>query len=216
MAANLITLIRLILVFVAVGLFGDNFYVNLAMVALTAIVIWMDALDGYIARKLKISSDFGALFDIVGDRIVENVYWIFFAVVGIIPFWFPMIVLARGFITDSLRSVAFAQGKTPFGSKTMMKSKWTQFLVSSRFSRGFYGISKTVIFIYLGAFLTLKSAMVQFSLLITPNIVAIFGFAGFFLALIVVAMCLIRGFPVLVDGWAYIRGNPQPQVELTA
>ena len=215
MAANLITLIRLILVFAVVGLFGDNFYVNLAMVVLTAIIIWMDALDGYVARKLKTSSDFGALFDIVGDRIVENVYWIFFAVAGVIPFWFPMIVLARGFITDSLRSVAFGKGKTPFGSKTMMKSKWTQFLVSSRFSRGFYGISKTVIFIYLGAFLTLKSAVAQFALPLAPNIVAIFGFAGYILALIVVIMCLIRGFPVLVDGWAYICGNPQPQAEQT-
>jgi hypothetical protein len=31
----------------------------------------------------------------------------------------------------------------------MMQSRWGQFLVSSRFMRGLYGVAKTVIFVYL-------------------------------------------------------------------
>jgi hypothetical protein len=89
MYANLITLIRLFLVFVAVALFNLNFYANVAMFALTIIIIAMDWADGYVARKRNESSDFGALFDIAGDRIVENVLWIYFAIIQMVPFWVP-------------------------------------------------------------------------------------------------------------------------------
>ena len=77
MIPNLITIGRLILVFVVVALFQKSVYLDLLMVGLTAVILALDAVDGYVARKFKMTSDFGALFDIVGDRIVENVYWIF-------------------------------------------------------------------------------------------------------------------------------------------
>ena len=67
MSANLITLIRLVLVFIVVALFNMNFYANAAMFALTIIIIVLDWADGYVARKKGISSDFGALFDIAGE-----------------------------------------------------------------------------------------------------------------------------------------------------
>ena len=121
MTANIITLLRIGLVFVAVLLFGAGFYGQLAAFLLTILIIYMDALDGYVARKLNTASDFGALFDITGDRIVENVYWIYFASIGMVTIWIPIIVITRGFLTDSLRSIAFAEGKTAFGDKTMMR-----------------------------------------------------------------------------------------------
>ena len=205
MYANLITLIRLILIFVAVALFNLNFYANAAMFALIIIVIAMDWADGYVARKRGTASDFGALFDIAGDRIVENVLWIYFAVIGLIPFWVPMAVLARGFVTDLLRSMAFAtKGKTPFGKKTMMKSGWARALVSSRVSRGVYAFSKVVAFCYLAAIVTLKSAISEFSLPIHGNVMNAIIIVGSVIVYITVAMCVVRGLPVIWDGRKYL------------
>ena len=204
MIANLITLARLILVFVVVALFGQNVYLDVLMIMVTALILALDAVDGYIARKRNEASDFGALFDIVGDRIVENVYWVYFAVVGVIPFWLPIIVLARGFVTDGLRSAAFAQGKTAFGSKTMMRSAWTRMLTSSRASRSIYGIFKTITFLYLGGVIALRSVVVTYS--IPAEFITGCEMTGIIIATIAVAMCIIRGIPVLVDGWEYVKG----------
>jgi len=205
MSANLITLIRLGLVFVVVALFNINFYANAAMFALTILIIVMDWADGYVARKKGTASDFGALFDIAGDRIVENVLWIYFAVVRLVPFWVPMVVLARGFVTDLLRSVAFAtKGKTPFGKKTMMKSGWARALVSSRFSRGIYAFSKVVAFCYLAAILTLRSAISEFSLPIQASVLNTTIIIGSIIVYITVGMCIIRGLPVIWDGRKYL------------
>lgn len=126
MTANLITLIRIVLTFVAVGLLNINFYLNIAMFVLILIIIVLDWLDGFIARKHGEASGFGALFDIAGDRIVENIFWMYFAVIGLISVWVPMIVISRGFLTDLLRTMVFAKGKTPFGEKTMMQSSWAR------------------------------------------------------------------------------------------
>ena len=203
MSANMITLTRLILVFVVVALFNINFYANLAMLIMTIIIIAMDWADGYVARKQGTTSDFGALFDIAGDRVVENVLWIYFAVVHLVPFWVPMIVIVRGFVTDLIRSMAFAQGKTPFGKKTMMDSRWAKALVSSRISRAVYAVSKVVAFCYLAGILTLNSAISEFSISIPDGIMKALMIIGAVIVYVTIAMCVVRGFPVIWDGRKY-------------
>jgi CDP-diacylglycerol--glycerol-3-phosphate 3-phosphatidyltransferase len=208
MSANLITLIRLSLVFVVVALFNMNFYANAAMFALTIFIIILDWADGYVARKKGTASDFGALFDIAGDRIVENVLWIYFAIVRLVPFWVPMVVLTRGFVTDLLRSVAFAtKGKTPFGKKTMMNSRWARALVSSRSSRGIYAFSKVVAFCYMGAILTLRSAISEFSLPIQASVMDTIIIIGSIIVYATVGMCVVRGLPVIWDGRKYLSAT---------
>ncbi len=200
MIANLITLFRLMLVFVVISLFGYHIYLDILLVAFIGLILLLDAVDGYVARKLNQTSAFGALLDIVGDRIVECVFWVYFAVVGLIPFWIPVIVIVRGFFTDGLRSAAFAQGKTAFGENSMMTSRWTRALTSSRASRSIYGISKAVAFVYLGGVIAFKNSGIY------PELVVGLELAGVILSIIAVAMCLIRGLPVLVDGWKYVKG----------
>ena len=158
MQANIITVARILLAFFAIYLFGASFWGNLIATLLVAAVIWMDAWDGYVARKLGIASKLGALLDITGDRIVENAFWIYFAVIGMVPLWMPLVVISRSFVIDSLRAIAFAEGKTAFGPDTMMKSPITKFLVASPFSRGLYGFVKAAVFIWFGLILTLVSA----------------------------------------------------------
>ena len=212
MAANIITLGRILLSFVAIALFYGGFSWRIAAVLLTILIIYLDSLDGIVARKLGLASDFGALFDITGDRIVEHVYWIFFTAAGLVSFWVPIIYVSRGFLVDSLRTVAFSkEGKTPFGEKSMMRSRLTYYLTASRISRAIYGVGKVTVFVLLGIILIFKKA--------SPEIIQWFP-AGFFdylwlatqiLVWIVVAMNLIRGLPVLWDGRYYLFDKKFPR-----
>jgi CDP-diacylglycerol--glycerol-3-phosphate 3-phosphatidyltransferase len=195
--ANLISLIRVALVFLVLYLFTLGFYQRLAATILTIIVIYMDSLDGYVARKLGIASDFGALLDIAGDRIVEAAYWIFFSYKGLFIFWVPVIVVTRGFLTDLVRSAAFSEGKTPFGEKTHLRSKIARFICASRFSRGLYGGAKVVAFVWMGLYLTLLSGIENLGWKISPTMVGSALLIGKILVYITVVMCVVRGIPIL-------------------
>ena len=106
--ANIITLSRICFVFVVIGLLyctecPTSYY---AALFLTAILMWFDGLDGFVARKFNISSRFGALLDIMGDRIVENAFWISFCALGWINVIIPLIpLLAVQTITGCLCSM---------------------------------------------------------------------------------------------------------------
>ena len=132
--ANLLTILRMLLAVIAIEfLFSGRPELTISSALLTVIVIVLDGLDGYVARSNNEQSKFGSLFDILGDRVVENLFWIAFAVLGFVGAWVPMVVVTRGIITDGLRSVAFAKGYTAFGETSMMKNKIFHFLTASRF-----------------------------------------------------------------------------------
>ena len=200
MAANAITLFRLFLTFIVIGLFRRNvLYIDIACIVSILIIFVLDSVDGIVARKQNQTSTFGAVFDIAADRIVENVLWIYFAVIDDrISFWMPIAVATRGFLTDGVRSIALTEGKTAF---EMSSAAWSRALISSRFSRGLYGLTKMLTFIFLPTALVLKDFY--------PNvqIVNTFSLVSVIIAYIAVAMCIIRGIPVLVDGWHYIKPN---------
>ena len=60
-----------------------------------------DWLDGFLARKLGQSTQFGAVFDPVADRLLFFVSVIACAVGGYIPIWFCALVLAREFLVSA-------------------------------------------------------------------------------------------------------------------
>lgn len=212
MAANIITLGRIILVFVVIILFQLGFYPRLLAVVLTALVIYLDSLDGYVARKLEVASEFGALFDITGDRIVEHIYLIFYSATGILTFWVPIIFITRSFLVDTLRSVAFTkEGKTPFGNHTMMKSRLTRFLTASRFSRAIYGTSKVIAFILLGGLLVFRADSTPSLSWLSSPVLNLLALITQVVVWIMVAFNLIRGIPVLIDGRFYLLDKYFPR-----
>jgi len=81
---NKVTLLRVLVGFAAVSLFGRGEWANLAAVGLTVATIALDALDGHIARTKKLATPMGAQIDILGDRMIENVYFTYFAVMGMV------------------------------------------------------------------------------------------------------------------------------------
>lgn len=156
--ANLITVARVALLFITVGFIyvsqpgsgaaGEPMWALVAAV-LTFIVFVSDALDGIVARARGEVNDLGAVFDITGDRVVENTYWVVFAHLGVLSVWFPLLMLVRSFFVDAVRAVALGQGKTAFGEKTMMQSSFGTWLAASRFNRALFGGAKVVTFIWL-------------------------------------------------------------------
>ena len=198
--ANFITILRILIAIVVVCmLFFHTTKIYITATILTAIVIWFDGLDGFIARKFNESSKFGAVLDILGDRIVENIYWITFSTLTwfSIPVWIPLIVVTRGIITDGIRSLALEQGFTAFGSTTMMQSKVGRFIVASNFSRGTYAVAKAFAFVFLIAGTIPQEYQAQ-------NIV--FNF-GLICAYISVAFCVLRGLPVIIESKRFFEKN---------
>lgn len=188
--ANLITLSRIFLALIVICLlFIKTTPTYIAAFILTVIVIWFDGLDGYVARKFNEVSKFGAVLDILGDRVVENAYWIAFLALGWLPVWVPIIVSARGIITDGLRSIALEQGFTAFGSSTMMESKIGKFLVASNFSRFSYAIFKAVAF----------SLMIAYYIPHSYSFKLCVGTIAYFCAYASVVFCVLRGIPVIIE-----------------
>lgn len=205
MSANIITLIRIILAIVTLAMYQMSFYMRAAALVLMIIVFYMDSLDGYVARKLGIASDFGALFDITGDRIVEHVYWIYFTALGMVSFWVPIIFISRSFLVDAVRSLAFSrEGKTPFGEKSMMRSPFTLFLTSGRFMRSLYGFMKLFTFVLLGFMLIVEVDSGLIGKFLTPGFLDNFNIFTAICIWITTALCIIRGIPVLWDGRYYL------------
>ena len=114
--ANIVSVSRIFVAYGAIALlYVKTTWAYLLAFVLTIIAFSMDGLDGYLARKLNQSSEWGSVLDILGDRIVEISYWTVFSVMGWISIIFPLICTARAFTTDGIRSVALSQGMTAFG-----------------------------------------------------------------------------------------------------
>lgn len=207
--ANLLTILRILLAIIAVEyIFSGRPDFCFAAIIITLFVIILDGLDGIVARAMNESSKFGSVFDILGDRIVENLYWITFAVVGWVGAWVPMVVLTRGILTDGLRGIALAQGYTAFGESTMMKNPLCHFLTASRFSRAVYGTAKALVFLFvIFAYLPnlqYFNAMSERDFVLYSHYQHLFINIANILVYITVAMCVIRGLPVILESPKYI------------
>ena len=189
--ANFITIFRVFLMFIGVYLIYahlDNMAAGIWALALTILAFAMDGLDGYVARKFNESSKLGALLDIMSDRIVENTYWILFAVMGWLPILFPLVAITRGFITDTIRSAAMEHGYTAFGATTMQRNPICIFITSSKFMRISYAVAKVA------AFVVIVASRVPGC----PAAEAVFE-VGYWLAVIAIVFCVVRGLPVVIE-----------------
>ena len=208
--ANLLTVARVVLLFVTVGFIylglphngapGDPLWLIVAAF-LTLVVFLGDAFDGVVARARGEANELGAVVDIAGDRIVENVYWVVVAHIGLVSVWFPLIMLVRSFFVDALRSLALAGGKTAFGEKTMMTSRLGIWLAASRFHRGLYGSAKVITFIYLILQLAFQAQLTRDPVWARDygSALPLVQGAGAALAVITLLYSLVRGAVVVWD-----------------
>jgi CDP-diacylglycerol--glycerol-3-phosphate 3-phosphatidyltransferase len=176
-------------------------------VGLTVAAIALDALDGHLARKKKMATPVGAQLDILGDRMIENVYFTYFAVVGMVSLWLPILFFARGAATDFLRGLAMKAGHSGWGANAMLRTWWGQALVASRWSRGLYAAMKCLCFCYLGLELALTRGPVALVGELAADVLTMIRVGAHVLTWMTAGFCLLRGLPVLVEGWKYLAGN---------
>ncbi|MEO8224798.1 MAG: CDP-alcohol phosphatidyltransferase family protein [Gammaproteobacteria bacterium] len=192
--ANLITLSRLLLLIVVVTIaYQPPGVLQLLNVPLLILVFVTDGLDGYVARKRQETSQFGAMFDIAGDRIVELTMWIVLAHLSLVPIWVPLVFVVRGTIVDAIRASQTTDRRgNPFALMETPLGKW---LVAGRFMRVLYAVVKATAFCWL--------LLLQPMPVVAPGLWSEFGnlgnAIGWGLVLISVVLCLARGLPVVVE-----------------
>ncbi len=213
--ANLITVIRLFVLFGTVGLlYTRQPLAVVCVVVLVYLIIASDALDGIVARRRGRADEFGAVFDIAGDRVVEMTFWVVFAHLGIIPVWIPLAMITRGFMIDAMRSLGLKEGKTAFGKNSMMRSPITQWLTGSRFMRAFYGVAKVLAFGFLAGLFGAR--LPHTNAFLAPYDTSVGRAVTWFFVYSAVILSLVRGLPVVYDSWDNLTGkaaraDPRPR-----
>ncbi len=195
--ANLITLLRFPLLFVYVALlYTDNATLQFWCVPFIVFIILMDMFDGLIARALGEVSLLGSVLDIATDRIFEIILWVVFAHLGLIPIVIPLIVITRGTTVDAVRAVGMKDGLSAF---EQVKHPISRFLVSSRFMRDSYGITKGFAFAFLTLNLGLRTLGSDLELSV--------HIAALALSWLSIGFTIARGLPVLIEGYRFLN-NP--------
>ena len=85
------------------------------MILLSAAVFgaaaYTDYLDGHIARRDNIVTDFGKFIDPVADKLLNLSAMMMLTHCGLLPQWAVIVILARELAVDGLRMVAVGQGR---------------------------------------------------------------------------------------------------------
>ena len=198
--ANAITLARLpLLVIVVLMLYLGSPTVRIITAVVVLFLIFMDTLDGLVARHRKEVGMLGSKLDIAVDRVVELVLWVVYANLGLISVAIPIIVIIRGTLVDTVRSFSLVWGKTSFG---MMQTKWGRWLVASNLMRSSYGLVKAAAFCTLALALGLQDLWAGTDRAATAEVV---WNVAVVLSWVAAAICVLRGAPVLLEAPALFR-----------
>jgi len=140
---NILTIIRFLLIPIIIALLTNGNYIGAIIVfSLSGIT---DILDGFIARKFNLVSDFGKLMDPLADKATQLSILFTLTAKRIIPFWIVSIVTIKEFLM--VCGASFLYGKD-----LVVSSKW-------------YGKASTVLFyIAIVVSLTLKQLSVNIEL----------------------------------------------------
>lgn len=163
-------------------------------VPLIAFIFFMDTVDGYVARRRGETSLLGSAFDIATDRTLEIVLWVVFSDLGLIPIIIPIIAIVRGTTVDAVRAVGISKGQAAFDQ---VQHPISRFLVSSRLMRDLYGIIKGIAFIMLTVSLWARTVNLSYALMLHEITLVI--------SWLTITITIIRGVPVLVEGYDLFR-----------
>ncbi len=93
---NVITVVRVLLVIpTAFCLLTDRYVEALALMATAGA---SDAVDGWLARRLGVVSQFGAALDPLADKILVGVLFIALTMKGVLPLWVVGIAIGRDLV----------------------------------------------------------------------------------------------------------------------
>ena len=109
---NKITIFRvcMIPVFLVFMLVPGISYGNYIATAVFAIACASDALDGHIARKYNLVTNFGKFMDPLADKLLVCSALICFVELSYMPAWIVIVIIAREFIISGFRLIASDNG----------------------------------------------------------------------------------------------------------
>ncbi len=109
---NKLTILRIVMIIP----FLLVLYLNIPFASYIALAIFIlasltDLLDGKIARKYNLITDFGKFADPLADKMLVMAAMVWFVEIGQMPGWVLLVVLVREFAVSGLRMVASDQGR---------------------------------------------------------------------------------------------------------
>lgn len=110
---NILTITRMVLVPVFVAVFlahpHDQTW-RFAATAVFVVAIVTDSLDGYIARKYDMVTNFGKIWDSIADKALTGMAFILLSIVGELPWWMTIIILLREWGITAMRFAVLKYG----------------------------------------------------------------------------------------------------------
>ncbi len=160
---NKLTLLRIIMIpFFLVFMLLIPAYPSSKFIALALFVFasFTDFLDGYIARKYNLVTNFGKFMDPLADKLLVSSAMICLIELGVLPAWIVVIIIGREFIISGFRLIAVDNGvviaASYWGKFKTVSQMIMVILLILHFQNGFYQILETI-FTYLALVLTVIS-----------------------------------------------------------
>ena len=123
-----------------------------------------DFLDGYLARKNNMVTDFGKVMDAIADKVLVNGVLIILACDGMLRPIVPVIIITRDIVVDSIKMASGAKGKVVAASwpgkiKTicMMIGVTLVFFYNIPFAFIGHGIAIDKLFVYVAVIMSIIS-----------------------------------------------------------
>lgn len=159
---NKLTLLRVLMIpFFIFFMLNDSIaYSSYIALIIFVIAALTDALDGYIARKYNLITNFGKFMDPLADKLLVSSGLICFVSLGLIPTYIVIIIISREFIISGFRLVASDSGVVIAASqwgkiKTVVQMLMSMVLILN-FDNYIYNIISNIL-IYLSLILTVIS-----------------------------------------------------------
>lgn len=163
---NILTMLRVAMIPVFAATFltdGISDWVSLAVFVLAAITDW---LDGALARKKNIVTDFGKLMDPLADKLMIMSVFICFTATGLLHPAITIIVMSREFLVTGVRMLATTKGRVIAADICGKLKTWFQditiivILLKSAIQLPFENVADIITYIIIGVMtaLTLISA----------------------------------------------------------
>ena len=117
---SIIIIILLLMPFQMAGIEFPQLFINEKLVVdskyliagvLFVLASFTDFLDGFIARKYNLVTDFGKLLDAIADKVLVNSVLIILASQGFIHPIIPVVIIIRDSIVNSIKMIAASKGK---------------------------------------------------------------------------------------------------------
>lgn len=160
--ANKLTVLRVILVPVFMFfLLMESTWAHIVALVVFSLASLTDMLDGKIARKYNMITNFGKFMDPLADKMLTTAAFLIFMQKGIIGSWELMIILAREFMVSGVRLLAAGEGNV------IAASFWGKFKTVSQMA----AIIVTIVLMLSTRFIPEQAMMTISSILIWISIV---------------------------------------------